>query len=107
MTADDNLRKPPKKYKDPDAVKDYSVNWLPWLTREDGTVTDALETSVWLITVAPDESLTVDSDSFTSPDTTVWLSGGTPGQSYWVTNRVTTIEGRTDDQSVIIVIKEM
>lgn len=38
--------------------------------------------------------------------TTVWLMGGTSGQVYTVTNRITTNQGRTDDRSLTILVEE-
>jgi hypothetical protein len=80
--------------KDPDAVLDYSINWEPWLA--DG---DTIATSEWIVT-GPDSTLEVDSSGKSTTVTTVWLSGGTLGQVYTVTNRVVTTEGRTDDRSI-------
>lgn len=37
---------------------------------------------------------------------TVWLSGGTAGTDYTVTNRITTSDGRTLDKSITIVCSE-
>lgn len=77
--------------KDPHAVLDYGWDWTPWLA-EDG---DTLDASEWIVPAG----LTVESSSHTTTHTTVWLSGGTAGQSYVITNRVTTVGGRTDDRS--------
>jgi hypothetical protein len=79
--------------KDPDAVLDYSINWAPWLG------TDTISTSTWIVS-GPDSAMVVDSDSESTTVTTVWLSGGTLGLSYTVTNRVVTTAGRTDDRSI-------
>lgn len=105
MTADDNLRKPPIKYKDPQAVKDYQLNWTDYLTElSEG---DTLISSTWSITVGPDDELSIGADVLAHPATTVWVSGGTVDMTYWVTNHVVTNEGREDDQSIIIKIKQM
>ena len=82
--------------KDPDAVLDYAVDWLRWLAG------DEIATSVWIV---PD-GLTRVSDAATTTKATVWLSGGTAGQSYTLTNRITTTGGRTEDRSFILKLEE-
>lgn len=80
--------------KDPDSVLDYQHDWSTWLG------TDTISTSTWIVT-----GLTVDSDTNTSTDTTVWLSGGTSGQVVTITNRVVTAGGRTADAELVIRVK--
>lgn len=75
--------------KDPNAILDYTVDWTRWLNG------DAIATSEWTI---PD-GLTKVTDSRTSKTATVWLSSGGAGQSYTITNRITTTGGRTEDRS--------
>ncbi len=84
--------------KDPNAVKDYDINWSPFLV--DG---DTLATSTWIF---PEEEITKNSDSFTTTRTKIWLSGGVAGRSVTFVNRITTTGGRTEDQSVVLKIKE-
>jgi hypothetical protein len=105
LSVDDNLRKPPIKYKDPEAVKDYQLDWTDYLTEL--AAGDTIAESAWSVTVAPDETLIIGADTLAHPATTVWLSGGTVDKTYWVTNHVTTAGGREDDQSIIIKIKQM
>jgi hypothetical protein len=75
--------------KDPSAVLDYQVNWATWLG------TDTISTSTWTVTTG----LTKDSDTNTTTTATAWLSGGTAGRTYTVTNRIVTAGGRTDERS--------
>ena len=83
--------------KDPDAVLDYSFGWDEWL--EDGdTIASA--------TVTADAGITLDSQSNTTTLVTAWLSGGTALEHYKVTCRVTTTEGRTDDRTILIRVRE-
>ncbi len=82
--------------KDPSAVLDFRVDWEPWL--EGDTITG----STWL----PATGIVVDSAAFTTTSATVWLSGGTAGTVYTLTNRVTTAGGRTDDRSITILVGE-
>jgi hypothetical protein len=82
--------------KDPNAVLDYSIDWTRWLAG------DQVATSEWLVPTG----LTKVADSKASALATVWLSGGTAGQSYTVTNRVTTTGGRTEDRSFTIRVEE-
>lgn len=83
--------------KDPDAVLDYKIDWSRWLP--DG---DSVSASSW----DAESGLTVDSNTFDDTSTTVWLSGGTDGTSYSVTNHITTDAGREDDRTIIIAVKE-
>lgn len=82
--------------KDPNAVLDYSIDWTRWLAG------DQVATSEWIIP----SGLTRMADSKTSTSATVWLSGGSVGQSYTVTNRITTAAGRTEDRTFTIRVEE-
>ncbi|MCC6362142.1 MAG: hypothetical protein IT165_01380 [Bryobacterales bacterium] len=82
--------------KDPNAVLDYYVDWTRWLNG------DAIATSVWAVTAG----LTVANDTHTTTAATVWLSGGVVGETYRVTNRITTAGGRTEDRSFDVKIAE-
>lgn len=83
--------------KDPDEVLDYTLRWS---RRLDG---DTIDTSSWTI---DDDALEQESNSNTDTTTTVWLSGGTIGEKYTLTNRVVTAGGRTMEESVTIRIRE-
>ena len=82
--------------KDPNAVLDYGIDWTRWLAG------DQIATSEWIIPTG----LTKMADSKTATSATVWLSGGSVGQSYTVTNRITTAAGRTEDRSFTIRVEE-
>jgi hypothetical protein len=45
-------------------------------------------------------------ESNTATVALVWLSGGAAGQSYVITNRITTAQNRTDDRSIQIVVRQ-
>ena len=77
--------------KDQAAVLDYQIDWATWLS------SDTINESIWL---AP--GLTIDSESETTTATTVWLSGGSTGKTYKVTNNITTDGGRTDERSFTV-----
>lgn len=84
-------------YKDPNAVLDYVVDWSAWLGDS-----DAIATSDWIVP----EGLTEDSATNTTTTTTIWLSGGTAGAVYTVVNRITTDDGRTEDRSIVISVRD-
>ncbi len=85
-----------KLNKDPDAVLPYKIDWSAWLAGA------TISTSSWIVP----SGLAKDSDSFTSTIATVVLSGGTAGETYRVTNRITTNDGRTDDRSISLRVVE-
>jgi len=82
--------------KDPNAVLDYTWDWSDWL---DADTISSSSTTV-------ETGLTEDSESHTTTTVTVWLSGGTPGEDYEVTNRIVTAGGRTEDRTIVILVRE-
>jgi hypothetical protein len=86
--------------KDPDAKLPFAVDWSAWLTAEGDTAASA----DWTVPAG----LTKESspaETLTSGVATVWISGGTLGQSYEVVCRLTTTAGRIDDRTIRILIK--
>jgi len=82
--------------KDPDAILDYTIDWGPnWLS--DG---ETISTSTWIVPA----NITEDSDSNDDTTATIWLSGGVEGESYDITNRITTSAGRQDDRSFQLIM---
>lgn len=77
--------------KDPSAVLDWAFNWTNWLSAAE-TISTA--------TVTVQGGLTKDSQSVAAGVVTVWLSGGTLGDLYTVTCRITTNQGRTDERTI-------
>lgn len=76
--------------KDPDATLDWIFDWNLWLGE-----TETISAAEFIV----DPGITVENSSNTQKTATVWLSGGTEGQVYRITCRVTTNEGRIDDRS--------
>jgi hypothetical protein len=84
--------------KDPDDILDYSFDWTSRLTSG-----DTISASTWIVPTG----IVKNSDSIGpgSKTTIIWLSGGTIGVKYTLTNRITTVAGRQIDQSVDIKVK--
>jgi len=87
---------PSENIKDPDAVLDYQNDWSDWLGD------DTISTSNWIVP----SGITENSDAKTSTTTTIWLSGGTAGESYSIVNRIVTTNSRTDDRTRIIRVED-
>jgi len=77
--------------KDPQANLDYQVDWSDWLGS-----TDTISTSTWTV---PD-GIVEESDSNTTTTATIWVSGGTLGETYDLVNHIVTTEGREDDRTI-------
>ena len=78
--------------KDPNAVLDYTVDWTDWLA----PVADVVVSVDWV----PSAGVTVVSSSNTSTTATAFVSGGVPDADEFVTCRITTAGGRTDDRTI-------
>lgn len=87
--------------KDPDEVIDYTVDWTAddWLASG-----EEISTSTW--SVSPTGSLTIDSESETTTTATAFVSAGTVGKVYRLTNEIVTDQGRTGQRSVIVRVEE-
>lgn len=79
--------------KDPDATLDYTFDWTRWLSTGEAIVTHQI--------IAP-SGVNVGATVADAEMVTAWISGGTNGNNYIVTCRVTTDQGRTDDRSIIL-----
>jgi len=87
--------------KDPGAEKPYTLDWSEYLA---GLTGDTILTSTWAIPgglTAPNPS------TFDDTTSTVWLGSGTAGTRYTVTNTITTVQGITDDRSILITIVDL
>lgn len=60
---------------------DYQADWSSWLTEE------VIIASQWIV---DDPAVVIETNFKTDTGTTVWLSGGVLGDSYTVTNTITT-----------------
>jgi hypothetical protein len=83
--------------KDPDAVLDYQWDWSEWLAA--GETISSFDTTI-------PTGLTLDSESNTNTAVTAWLSGGTVDTGYKVICHIVTSEGREDDRSIYINVRQ-
>ena len=86
--------------KDPNEVLDYKWDWA--------TNVLAVGETISTRTVTVPAGITKDSDSITDTNTTVtvWLSGGTAGQSYAVACKITTTSARTYERTMTVRVQE-
>jgi hypothetical protein len=85
-----------RRYKDPDEILIFGINWGDYLD------TDTILTSSWIVPAGVSQV----NNAFTDTLATIKLSGGTLGQVYRITNRITTSDGETVDKSLDIEIAE-
>ena len=83
--------------KDPDAIIDYSIDWSDWLQ------SDTISTGTWVVPAGIIETQRVQTESIC----TIYLSSGTAGNTYSVTNRITTANGRVNDQTIFIIVRNL
>ena len=85
--------------KDPNAVLDYGFDWSDWLQTGETIVT-----STW---INPD-AITVVTSANLAESTVIWVSAGTAGKSYRLTNRIVTNNSpaRTDDRTLLIEVQD-
>lgn len=83
--------------KDPDEVLDFTIDWSDWLPSG-----DTISTSAWTVP----SGITEDSKSNDTTKTWIFLSGGTDGTEYKLTNTITTAGGRTAQRTIQIKVAE-
>jgi hypothetical protein len=79
--------------KDPDDIDFFGIDWGPYLS----DVQETLSTSTWIMPAG----ITKDSDVIDGTKTIVKLSGGLAGETYSLVNRITTAT-RTKDRTMIV-----
>jgi len=81
--------------KDPADVVDYTLDWSDVLSGS-----ETITTSTWTVPTG----ITKDSDSEADTTTTIFLSGGTGGVEYLLTNKIVTnnATARTYEKSIIV-----
>lgn len=82
--------------KDPSDRLDYQIDWTAWL---DG---DTISASAWTVP----SGLTQYSAANSTTVATIWLTGGTAGSEYLVTNQITTAGGRIKQRGLRIIVRE-
>lgn len=85
-------------YKDDDADLDYTSDWTNWLIGADTIIAAA-----WTI---PPDLISSNPNTFNTVTATCWLKGGTIGTTYTVSCKITTANGRVDERSFRVKIKE-
>ncbi len=100
----------PTKIKDPDARLDYKFDWAPLTNNRKNALSDWLQTgeTISSYAIGVDAGITVDSDSKDDSDTSVvvWLSGGDAGVDYDVSCKITTSDGRIDERTMTIKVRQ-
>lgn len=81
---------------DPDAVLDFTFDWTAWLADGETIDTHAIE---------PTDGITVDSSNIDGGLVVAWVSGAT-GTRQKLTCRITTDQGRTDDRTITLNVRE-
>ena len=98
--------------KDAGATLDFAIDWGTWLVSG-----DSIATSTWTIT-GPDSALTIVSTAIMASNAkgtanaqaVAWLSGGTLGNVYRATNKITTSStptARIDERSIQVTIVQL
>lgn len=68
--------------KAPNDVLDYTFKWKPWLEKDSDTIA--------ITTVSVDSGITLDSRTNNDDSVTAWISGGSSGCTYKITNQIIT-----------------
>ena len=92
--------------KQPDELKDYDINFKPWLAPMADTLDDA-EVFIEVLDSLDIPSLKLNRQLMTEDTLKLWLEGGTSGEVYKVTVKITTVEGRIDESELIFAVEDI
>ena len=90
--------------KQPADVQDYNIDYNEWLAGLEDTAPGPATSSN--MTVTADAGIAVNRYTLVNGVATVWLAGGTDGQTYKVTVTVTTVGGRKKQAEIKVKVKE-
>lgn len=81
------------------AILDYGFNWSDWLA--DG---ETITASTWTVPTGISEGANSRDDTSVK----VWLSGGTVGETYLISCKITTsVSPRADERSLIVMVEQL
>ena len=86
--------------KDPDEVIDYCIDWTSVLNAQ--SPVDTISTSTW----TAENGLVIDSNTNTTTEATVWVSGGNVNKITSLTNKIVTAGGRTHERSIELRVRQ-
>jgi hypothetical protein len=86
--------------KDPDEVLDFSIDWNLELASL-GSPEDTISASVWTVPTG----ITEGANAINAGFTTVFLSGGTAGETYIIHNQITTDSLRVYERSIAVQVR--
>jgi hypothetical protein len=84
-------------HKDPQARLDYPFSWVDWL--EDGDAIVSAEVTV-------PTGITLDGTTIVGSTVVAWLTGGTVNEAYEVTCHIETTDGRIDERTRTIRVRQ-
>lgn len=82
--------------KDPHAVLDYALDWGDWLQPGDGIISHVIEV----------DGVTLNSDARDGAIVTAWVSGGQDRSTGRIAVRITTAQGRVDERTIEVTIRQ-
>ena len=82
--------------KDPDAVLDYYLDWTSFLAG------DTIVTLAWVAT----GTVTIRDPAVVGDFTRIWVEGGTAGELVDLTNHIVTTEGREEDGTLRLKVRQ-
>ena len=85
--------------KDPQSTLDFSVDWSDWLSTNESIVSSTWDSI---------DGMTIQTSAYAGTFATVWVSGGTAGTTYRLTNTITTDNSpaRIDQRTITIKAQE-
>lgn len=89
--------------KQPNELKDYDVDYSPWLDPMVDSLDD-VQVTVECLTDPSDTTLVLDRSEMTIDRSKIWLKGGTTEYQYKVTLLASTTGGRIDESELLFVI---
>jgi hypothetical protein len=83
--------------KDPQAILDYGFDWTDWLDEH-----ETISSVTWTVP----SGITKVSQTESSTEALIWLSGGTAGTNYDVVCHIVTSATRADDRTMTIKVAQ-
>lgn len=91
--------------KQPLEIKDYDIDYAPWLLPMSDTL-DAVDVTIVCIDDPTDTTLVCDEVLHTTVVAKFWVRGGTAGRRYKLTANASTVGGRVDESELVFAVRD-